>query len=69
VPDPGEGQTPGLNGSDDDDDCYVRGVATPWTDPDPVLEDDSRSLVFYQVTLAGNSARLVKNAASVTLGW
>ena len=68
-PEPGEGADPTANGSGDDDDCYDRLVTTPWTDPDALVPDTSRPLVYYQSTTPGNILTMVKDGDSVRLDW
>jgi GH35 family endo-1,4-beta-xylanase len=51
VPDEGEGLRLEQPGSADDDDAYVRAVASGALDPDPTCAaDPSRPLVFYQLS-------------------
>lgn len=56
----GEGTLQEGNGSNDDDDFYLRDVHQPVVDPDPtVLTDASRPLVFYELIDNGENNRTI----------
>ncbi|MFC2171692.1 hypothetical protein ACFLU6_03555 [Acidobacteriota bacterium] len=61
-PEIGEGSLRDLPGSGDDDDFYILDFESGSPDPDPgcVVSDTSRPLIFYQVTVEGNTLRMHK---------
>ena len=62
IPQEGEGVLRDLPGSSDDDDAYVAAIAPQFVDPDPVVADTGRPLIFYQLD-APKVLRLVKDGA------
>lgn len=71
VPQEGEGSREGTNGSDSDDDYYRADFASGALDPDlaPVVGDDRRPLVFYQVDAAIATLRLVRAGGTVRVSY
>lgn len=61
-PQEGEGALQQGNGSSDDDDFYKLAIPNTWLDPDTtVLSDNTRPLVFYEVTCNGCTILLTKD--------
>jgi len=69
--DEGEGNREGTHGSEDDDDYYRADFLAGMPDPDivPVLGDDTRMLVFYQLRAAVNTLRLVEAGGNVLISY
>ena len=65
--DVGEGLTPEANGSDDDDDSYAGGMSSPWVDPDAVVADSGRPLIFYQLNQETSVLKLAKEPDNLHL--
>jgi len=68
----GEGALESQNGSADDDDFYRANFPNAASDPDlvKVVADTKRPLVYYQVTVSGNTLGLVKDATgSVAISY
>lgn len=66
----GEGARTKLNGSDDDDDFYKSYLPSTWIDPDPtVLTDNSRPLVFYELTSSTCTIFLTKDSGKIRITY
>jgi uncharacterized repeat protein (TIGR01451 family) len=70
IPTEGEGAARPAPGSSDDDDFYIRTVTTTVLDPDvTVLGDDSRKLVFYELTCDACVITAEKRNGRVAITW
>ncbi|MEJ5165950.1 MAG: thrombospondin type 3 repeat-containing protein, partial [Thermoanaerobaculia bacterium] len=70
IPQEGEGAKRSLNGSEDDDDFYKSYLPSTWIDPDAtVLTDNSRPLVFYELTTPACTLYLTKEDGKIKVTY